>query len=764
MIIVDNNYAQEMSQSIRGKVVDKDSQTPLFGASLVISDSDPQIGTSTDFNGEFNFGKLTVGRYNVIIYYLGYETNTIKNVLLGSGKEAVLNIELTESIVNLDEVVVNGKKNKSEVINQMATVSARTFTVEETRRYAGSINDPARMATAFAGVTGDPSGENEIIVRGNSPRGILWRMEGIEIPNPNHFAEEGATGGAISILNGTTLGNSDFFTGAFPAEYGNAYSGVFDLSLRKGNNQRREYSIQAGMLGTDCTLEGPFSKGKPSSYLFNYRYSTLALFNLVGINIVGDAVPQFQDMTFKINVPTQNMGIFSLFGIGGISNINEADSSYSNDFRTDMGVVGLNNTYFVDEKTFIKSYIAYTGSKNIWTYKEPNEFNKFQTEATENFIYQTTKGSVNLNRKFDARNLVKAGVIYNHLRYDLYSDYYDEELKEIIPEVNESGTTALLQSYVNWKHRFNEKLTLIAGLHSMFFVLNSNYTLEPRLGLKWQFNPKQAINLGFGIHSKMESLSTYFALQTHDDGTVTQPNKDLDFNRAQHYVIGYENMLNPNLFLKIELYYQHIYNVPIEDSDTSTFSSLNYSYGFTDRNLINTGTGSNIGMEFTLEKYFSQNYFFMTTVSLYDSKYKAGDGVLRNTRYNGNYAFNVLGGKDFMLGKTGKKRVLSLNLRGSWAGGQRSTPIDITKSEFKGYTMRDEQNAWSEQWGDYLRFDFKVSLTRNRKKASHTIELDIQNTTNRLNTVGNYYDSDDGEIQTYTGMGIIPVLNYRVEF
>jgi len=207
-----------------------------------------------------------------------------------------------------------------------------------------------------------------------------------------------------------------------------------------------------------------------------------------------------------------------------------------------------------------------------------------------------------------------------------------------------------------------------------------------------------------------------------------------------------------------------LFDVPIEDNDTSTLSSINYSYGYTDRNLVNNGTGRNVGMELTLEKYFSRNYFFLFTTSLYDSKYKAADGEVRDTRYNGNYVLNLLGGKDFILGKENKKRILSLNLRGSWAGGQRSTPIDITKSEFEGYTQRNEQLAFSEQWEDYLRFDFKISLTRNRKKASHTIELDIQNVTNRLNIVGDYYDSDSGEIETFTQLGIVPILNYRVEF
>ena len=602
--------SQDLTQSIRGKVVDNDSQMPLFAANLLIEGTNPPKGASTSIQGEFSFGELKVGRYNIIVHYIGYETKTISNVLLTSGKEVVLFIELTESVVNLDEVVVKAKRNSSESINQLATVSARSFTVEETRRFAGSMNDPARMASSFAGVAASPSGINDIIVRGNSPRGMLWQLEGIEIPNPNHFAEEGASGGGISIFNGTTLGNSDFFTGAFPAEYGNAYSGVFDIRLRNGNNEKREYTLQAGLLGTDCTLEGPFQKGKASSYLLNYRYSTLAIFNALGITLVGDAVPEFQDITFKVQVPTKKAGLFSLFGIGGISKVHEEDDSFQNDFRTDMTAVGLNNTYFINEKTFVRSYIAYTGSKNSWIFKKPDESNYYNTQATEDFIYQTTKVSVNINKKFNARNMVKVGITYNYLRYNLFSELYKKEDDKLITKIDQMGTTVLFQSYINWKHRFNDKLTLVGGIHSMYFSLNNNYTIEPRLGLKWQFNSSQAINFGFGNHSKMESLSTYFVQHTQKGGVLYRPNRNLDFTKAQHYILGYENMLSENLFLKAEVYCQYLFNVPVEDNDTSTFSVINYGHGYTDRKLVNKGTGRNIGLELTLEKYFAQNYFF----------------------------------------------------------------------------------------------------------------------------------------------------------
>jgi hypothetical protein len=761
---VNEAICQEVTQTIRGVVVDKDSRITLPGASLVIADSDPQIGTVTDFNGKFHFDKLPVGRYDIIVSYVGYETSTVSNVLLNSGKETVLMIELTESVFELGEVVIAVKQNKSEAINRMATVSAKRLNVEEAGHVAGSLDDAGRMVSSYAGVAVNPYGTNDIIIRGNSPRGMIWRLEGLDIPNPNHYAEEGSSSGGISILNGAVLDNSDFFTGAFPAEYGNAYSGVFDMALRNGNNQKREYSIQAGFKGLDATLEGPFSKKSSSSYLFNYRYSTLAILRALGISIYGDAVPDFQDITYKVNVPTNKMGVFTIFGIGGISKIHEEESTFTNDYRTDMAVFGIKNLYFINNSTYITSIIAYTGSKNEWDYKKPDSANNLITRAADKYIYHTPKISVILNKKFSASDVIEAGVVSNFINYHLFSDRYNWEIEKMITEVNHSGSTTLVQSFVNWKHRFNEKFTLIAGLHSMYLLLNKRFSLEPRLGLKWQLNPTQSLNLGLGMHSNMESLSTYYVQDTITDGSVLFPNVNLGFLKAKHIVIGYENMLTENLFLNIEVYYQQLFEIPVEDSLTSSFSVLNYNSGHTNRSLVNSGTGRNVGLEITLEKFFSLNYYFMATASLYDSKYKAMDDKVRNTRYNSNYVFNVLGGKDFILGKDQKKRILSLNLKASWAGGQRTTPINTEQSKIQGYTIRYEKLAFSEQWDDFIRIDFKISLSKNRKKATHTFELDIQNITNRLNVIGDYWDTDTDQIKTITQMGFVPIFNYKVIF
>ncbi|MFC2100611.1 carboxypeptidase regulatory-like domain-containing protein [Bacteroidota bacterium] len=764
LILSQASYSQQLKQTIRGIVLDKDSKSPIMGVSLVVLNSDPQIGTISDAKGAFRFKDLPVGRYDIKAFFLGFESVTVPNILLGVGKEVVLTIEMVESFLDLGEVEIKAQRKNGELNNELATISARSFTVEETKRFAGSASDPSRMAASYAGVTGDPSGDNSIVIRGNSPRGLLWRFEEIEIPNPNHFAEEGASGGAISILNSNVLDNSDFYTGAFPAEYGNAYSGVFDIKMRKGNNEKREYSLQAGLLGTDCSLEGPFKKGKQASYLINFRYSTLAILEGIGINVAGDAVPDFQDVAFNINIPTRKTGVFSLFGIGGMSTIDEAYEDEKNDFGTDMAVLGLKNIYFLNKKSYLKSTIAMTGSWNKWKYQEKDEMGSFSVKNREDFSYNTARISVNYNNKINARHLIRSGFIISHLKFDLFSDYFDEDEKKLIKDIDKDGSTQLTQGFINWKYRITEELSVISGIHYMYFHLNNNQNIEPRLGLKWQFMPKQAFSLGFGIHSKMEALSNYYAIRILDDGSTDQPNKDLEFSKANHYVLGYERIFSENLHIKIEFYYQDLYNVPVERDSLSAFSALNYDNGYTNDPMKNTGVGRNIGTEITLEKYYADQYFFMITTSLFDSKYRGSDGILRNTRYNSNYVFNILGGKEFNLGQNGSKRTLNVSVRGSWAGGLRYSPINLEESMEEGYTVRYQENLYSDQRPAFMRYDIKFSLRKEKKHTTRVWELDIQNVTNRLNTAGDYYSNHKQEIVEYSQLGIIPILSYRIEF
>lgn len=780
-----NLLAQEAAQNIRGVVFDQDSKMTLPGANLVIVGSEPQIGTATDMDGNFVFSNLPIGRYDIEILYIGYETARLSNILLNAGKETVLQVGISESFFKIDEIIIKPEVNKSESVNKMAAVSAKKLNIEEASHVAGSLDDAGRMVSSIAGVTVNPGGTNDIIIRGNSPKGMLWRLEGIDIPNPNHFSKEGSSSGGISILNGAVLANSDFFTSAFPADYGNAYSGVFDMGLRTGNNRKREYTIQAGFKGLEATLEGPFSKKSNASYLFNYRYSTLSLFTAMGLKIHGNSNPAFQDITYKFFIPTKKAGVFTVFGIAGLSSIKEEEETFTNNMKTSMSVVGLKNRYFINETTSITSIIAYTGSKNKQEIQKPDSINRTQSSdnymykiqssddytykirSTDDYTYEKPKIAITFNKKFNARNTFKAGINAEFISFNLKGERYNYKTDKLETDIDQKGSTSLLQYFVNWRHRFTRDVTLIAGLHSMNLTLNNELTIEPRIGLKWQFNPTQSLNFGLGMHSRMESVTTYFAqrdIVVNNQTQTIRPNEKMGLSKAAHAVLGYGNMLTEHLFLNVELYYQYLYNVPVEDSLNSSFSVINYNSGQTNRSLVNKGTGSNYGIEITLERYFAKNYYFKVTSSIFDSKYKAMDGVVRNTRYNSTYVFNVLGGKDFIFIKDGKKRVLGLNIKATWAGGQNYTPIDLDQSQKYGYTIRNEELAFSEQWNDFINIDFKISYSIDRKKASHVFELDMQNITNRNAAIENYYNADENKIKTVSQLGFIPIFNYRLMF
>ncbi len=768
-----SSKAADLHQTIRGEIRDQDSKNPVIGANIVVLNSDPILGSSTDAKGEFRIEKVAVGRVSLKISCIGYEEKIIPNLLISSAKEFLLNIDMVESMVKMDElVIIANQQNKNGVINEMAVVSARQFSVEETQRYAGAFNDPARMVSAFAGNNTAAEGDNFIIVRGNSPKGVQWRLEGIEIPNPNHFADEGSTGGPINALNSAMLSNSDFFSGAFPAEYGNAFSGVFDMRLRNGNNEKREYAISVGILGTDVTLEGPFNKGGGASYLVNYRYSTLSILDQMNIVDFG-GVPKYQDLSFKFQFPTKNAGTFSLFGLGGKSNINEDVTDEENEdvilekgsWKADMGVVGIGHRYLFSNKTYLETNLSISESGTGGVGEELDENDEFRPYYDSYFRNYTAKVTTTLHHKFSAKSKLQTGLIYDRKFYNYFADVYYEEEGKLVMEQDSEGNTGLYHAFASWKYRLTEDFTAITGAHFISTELNDNVAIEPRIGLQWTFSPTQTLSAAFGVHSKMESLVNYYAVHTDKDGNTSLPNQNLDFSKARHYVLGYNNMLSRNLLLKAEIYYQDLYNIPVEDDPNSSFSLINSVEGYTMRKLVNAGTGHNYGLELTLERYFANNYYYMLSSSLFQSKYTAMDKVARNSRFNVNYLGNVLIGKEFVLSSRGdKNKVLSINAKFSLTGGRWRTPIDLEASRETGNTVYQEEMAFTEKGKDIFIGNLAIAYRINNKRTSQELKLDIQNFTNNAAQLDHWYNATTDEINYSTQLPLLPVLMYTVHF
>lgn len=763
--------AQTLVQTVRGKIFDDESRSPLPGATVRI-ETDNGLGATTDEDGNFRIENVPVGRVSIVISYIGYEPRVLPAVLVTSGKELVLDVALRESLVAMDAIEIRSDKDKSEIANEMAITSARGFTVEETKRYAGSFNDPARMVSSFAGVDTDPSGDNSIIVRGNSPKGIQWRLEGIDIPNPNHFSEEGATGGPINALNSQMLSDSEFFTGAFAPEFGNALSGVFDMRLRKGNNEKREYSLSVGALGTEATVEGPFVRGGKASYLLNYRYSTLTLLNNLGL-VDFDGIPKYQDMSFKVFLPTRSLGTFSVFGLGGKSKIREEEFEEENedvlvsqgDFKADMGVVGITQYWPAGPKTFIQNSVALSTNGSGYEGREPNGDGQLYMVDDVNMRKGSVKVASTVNHKFDARHTLQAGVIYTRHDFDFYVNEYNSEADRYELQSDAEGDATQFQGFATWKFRALDNVSLVSGVHVQKISLNDEVSVEPRASVRWQFHPRQSLTAGFGIHGKMETLPNYFALVYAEDGSASTPNKQMGFAKARHYVVGYENRLTENLFLKAEAYYQQLYDIPVENKPGSSYSLINQFAGMTDRELVNRGTGTNMGVELTLERYFANGYYFLATGSVYDSKYKAMDGIERDTQFAGQFVGNFLFGKEFVLSsRANRNKVIGISAKVSSLGPRRFTPINEEESIAKDRTVLYEDRAFSEKGDNVFIANLAATYRVDKRGISHELKLDIQNVTNNAAMVGKYFDSAHGKVKTYDQLPLLPVIVYTVHF
>lgn len=787
-------FAQDITQTIRGTIIDEDSQLPLIGATVYIANLANSAGTTTDVDGEFRLENIPVGRHDILVSYLGYEPLQLKSVQVRSGKELVLDLKMYESAIALEEVEISAENgiNKSKPLNSFATVSSRTFSVEETSRYAAASFDPARMALNFAGVATGATDDlfNEIIIRGNSSSGVLWRLEGIEIPNPNHFGDLGNSGGAISMLSSSTLSNSDFYTGAFPSEFGNATAGVFDLKMRNGNNEKRETSLMFGALGVELALEGPLSKSSKSSYLINYRYSTLALLQATGINPTGEILPTYQDLSFKLNFPQKNKGTISIFGLAGnnLAAENAAQDSlewesYSDrtgfDQKGNMAVMGVAHNKLLSNNSYLKTVLI--GSVEHFTEEDYTLDNNYKKTFRQknNMTQLTGRISSMYHRKLNPNNSFRIGAIYSLKKFDFAFDELDyskwSRYSIIDPSLNGSisldrlfdntSQTGLIQSYGQWKSRVNEKLTLNAGMHFSLLTFNSKYALEPRGSIAYKVKPNQEVTLASGLHSKMENLALY-TFKGKRDNEVINEKKNLGLTKSWHNVIGYDIVFGSKFRIKAEGYFQYLFDVPVRIDASETFSLLNTRDVwdiFEEKELVPKGTGTNMGIDLTIEKFFTDGYYFMTTGSIYDSKFKTLDNRTFNTAFNGNFQISTLGGREFKLGRN-DKNILGLNGKLVFSGGGRYTPIDLETSRALGDEVRFENRQFEARTGNYFRADVGISYRINGKRATHTIMFDIQNVTNRENPAALEYNDRTGELETDDMTGLFPFFNYRLEF
>lgn len=768
-------FSQADSQVIRGIVLDAESGKPIEGAGIFVIGSEPPCGTVSDADGRFRLS-VAYGRVSLRVSFMGYENLILRNLLITSGRQPEITAGLQEKVISTDEIIVNGNKGERRV-NPLAAISIHTLRPEDAMHYAGGFYDPSRMVNAFAGVvTSNNDYSNEIVIRGNSSRGLLWRLEGIEIPNPNHFSDaKGGSGGAFSAISSNVIDNFDFFTGAFPAEYGNAISGVMDINLRKGNTDKHEFAFQTGMIGAELAAEGPIA-GRNSSYLLNARFTNFGILNSLNLIDLGETnyAPRTKDLVANINLQSGKWGYINLFGVYGSSELGKVASEdisswhslsdqWEESERQSLMTAGIKNTFILSGSgTYIRTVAAYTSYSN--SYDEGYVDSSFARSSSYlyDYTFPALRFSSVVNHKISAGNSVRFGIFYNILTASMSNIRYNSGRPDTL--VLPSAKGSLFQTFFQWKKRIGQNLEINPGVHAINFSVNHQLAIEPRVGMRWQYIPGRAFIAGAGFHSRTESLAVYYSNIKTAEGR-SPVNRDMGLTKAFHLAGGLEMSLADELQLRLEAYYQRLFDAPYENKVSSRYSTINSSEGLPEALLINEGKGFNRGTELTLEKTFSHNYFFLVTVSFFDSQYKAGDGRWYNTYYNTRYVSNILAGKDFRVGN-GRKNIIGINMKFLARGGYRYTPPDVTASLKSKKIITDRNRTYENQLPFFMRMDAGINFRKNKPGYSWIVMLDVQNVTNRKNVFKKRFTYENGKIKTYNvcSMGIVPVFNFRIEF
>ena len=758
-------------QTIRGQVCDVASGEPMIGVTITVENG-TTMATVSDIDGNFVIQHVPVGRHSVRATYIGYEPVLLKEQLVTSGKELVLNLKMTESLTNLQEVVIKPRVNKQQPLNEMAQVGARMFSVEEATRYAGGMADPARTASMFAGVaTGGAT--NGISIHGNSPQMLQWRIEGIEVNNPNHFADiTEAGGGVFTSLNGTVLANSDFMTGAMPAEYGNALSGAFDMKMRVGNNTKHEHAIQVGTLGVDFASEGPLTKNSKASYLINYRYSFLEIAKkLHAINMEKETL-DYQDLSFKVNVPTTHAGTFAVWFTGlfdrfenDVPDVADRKTLWdSNDsWSTQKSWAGgLTHTYRFRSGGTLTSNIAYTGAYQKLGINDYNEQMQQMPDMLGRSLSWNVIISTQHKHKFSSRYTMQNGFEHRHMDFCTWMDYIKVVGGPLYRVFESNGSTGLTRLYTNHKIALSQRLSTVAGINVMWFNLNNQVLVEPRISFQYKTSASSTLSIAYAMNSRKEAIDTYFVLNTNSQ--EPNVNKDLGLTRSHHISASFAQRLGENAMLKIEPYWQWLFDVPVEQG--TTYSVINHNLFYQDRTLVNKGAGRNYGIDLTLERYLKDGLYGMFTATLFKSEYRDAQGEWHHTRHDRGYITNILGGKEWMVGKS-RKNVFGINGRLTLMGGDRYTPM-VAGTTYEEVAQRpdrtipqDGANPFSAQMNMNVGYAFSVKYTINKHHSAHHFILEYLQ---MRSFQGQTFDIHTHELVDQFTSLTFPNIAYRLEF
>ncbi len=753
------------------QVIDAISGEFLEGV-YVRNEVDDAEGTLTDSLG-LCFWDNPATLTNLVISHIGFQS---QHISLTPKDSFPLTVLLEPNPYTFPEVWIMNLADDQPATPPFTTLSAISFNLQQSSHFPASFSDISRVVMNYAGITHETDIMNQLVVRGHSPKGIQWHLDGVEIPNPNHFAEAGAGGGGINAISSQLLEQVDFLHGAFPAQYGNLTSGAFNLQLRRGSTDRTHHRLSLGLLSNEFTTEGPFKKGGKASYIANLRLASFSLLDDLGINPLGEVEPpSFQDLAIYLNFPSSKWGNLSLFGLTATSHSREWNAvPYTKELDGTSHNWRNKNDYFLSlwqlthKKTLgdnwlIKNTLSLAMNSQVYQEDSLDSVGEVQPIGDHNIHLSTLVLATTLNYYAQANWRLQSGVSFIHQPFDFDIQDIDVGFTHRTSYIDAQGSTYRISGYTQAELQLIPRWTFVPGIHMIHYGQSLQTFLEPRLGLRWKLKKNQWVSFGAGLFSKMEPLAQHF-LQTYDDkGEFSLPNEHLGVTRSWQMMLGYERQLSSYLQLKLEAYYHRLFDIPVSNEGDLVLSSLNASNAFIISPiqgvvpLENNGNGKNYGIDVTLDGKFS-SAFMLATLSIYQAKFNLGRGPYLNSRFNGNFASSLKIGKEFTLGRNN----VLLSMTVFWNGGQRYTPIDLSSSRLFGTYIEDKSQIFTSRVPAYLRWDSSARWERKTKKGVQALTVDIQNMTNHRNilNMGGYNQHAQDYFYTYHS-GLLPVLSYE---
>lgn len=822
----------EATGKLAGQILDKDTELPLTEASVELLNFSPKKIVLTNEQGVFELNAIPTGRYRVMVTKEGYQGQIFSDLLVSGAQAEAARLELTglteKEVAAIEEAkkAPETEQKKEQVLylktakdlphQQMLPVAVRPFTVEEVTRYAGSRFDLARLTNNFAGVSNNYDARNDIVIRGNSPAYLTWQIEELPVENPNHLSALGTAGGTTTTINIFALGKADFLQGSFAAQYGNSAAGIFDLQLRQGNTQRFS---GMGLLSTqraELLLEGPLGKRgreRGASFLVSGRFSIgtylysaltypIARTQAAYQTIRDWADPAHRDLNFKLNFGKWGKHELEAFGVLGQSylripfwagalrdkvryQIFEGEDFYSHSISA---LVGLKYSFRPNSKFLWRTIVGSTlhSSTHLWDLRYPSA-DRQRLETMPSYE------SRNMRRAYMAHSYTqwkpspsftfRSGVQATVNDVDLLQYYSLED----ITDTRYEGIFALARAYAQIKWQPARRLYLFTGVHAQHYSLTNETVAEPRFGLQWEPHPHHTFAIGSGLHHQTQHFQTQFFLPFVGFDQLGQPMNEnllhLPSNRSIHADAEYRLLINDDWRLRAQVYAQFIDRVAVERDDSSAFSMLNTGESFFDyyyAPLVPNGKGRNMGVELTVEKFFSKNYYALFTATLYDSRALGSDGIWRNTVFNNRYIINLLFGKEWSFGKVSEHTFFA-DVRFCTRGGRPYTPIDAEATYIQGFQNNGLEEVFIDSLANMVRtpafyqVDLKVGIRLNdlKNRLTHGIRLDLFNAFNLRNVLTYRYSAvfdpisgqtARGTIEPIYQRGFIPDLTYFIQF